>query len=124
MLRIINDFSLLQSLPSLVYTTPMDTKPTKSINLPEPTSLPELTPLVASKDTPTSQIEDSDFELMNLAAIHLYAHWSIPTLSAKQLSTLMKTTISFTKHRRALMEMDYDDSSGAKKGNGVVYPLA
>lgn len=93
----------------------------------EDTSTPTLPPLplnpsTFSKDTPTRDIENSDIELTNAAAHYIYQGWCNTNMSLKELSTLFKLTVDFTKHRRKIMEMPYG-SEDSKAKRTVVYPV-
>ncbi len=93
---------------------------------PTPLALPEISaPILYNPITSDSSQKDviaSDVDLVNAAGNALYQLWNQPH-SPKSISSMIKDTIAFTKHRRAVLNMPYGPEKDSKNKGAVVYPV-
>jgi hypothetical protein len=95
----------------------------KKLPPPDTTPVPSYTLPLLTPNTPSSEVAQSDIDLTNMATAHLYQQWCNVKLSITELARLFRTTVEFTKHRRALMEMPYGVKENSKQKRYIVEPL-
>ena len=87
------------------------------------TEVPKIAPVPFTKSTTESEVQEADIEVANVAAIHIYNKWCNKDFTIKELSSLFRTTVEFTKHRRKLLNLPYGAEESASGRKTIVYPL-